>query len=240
MRLRYAAYTSPGNGKRRNEDAVMGEPAAGVFALADGVGSTPGAAYAARAALAGVRSALVGHPEPIGGETFYQGRILLAFERAHNRVRKVCAEELRVPGATTLLVAWIRQRELRVGHVGDGAAWLWRDGVLDRLVAADIPDLATARLFDRSFRVERGVLQALGVHEEAPVPRLVETEWRAGDWLVLATDGVLEALTDAAIANRLSELTAGHEPHLAPERLVQAAIAAGAQDDCTAMVIWRA
>jgi len=240
MRLRYAAYTSAGNGKRRNEDAVMGEPAAGVFALADGVGSTPGAAYAARAALAGVRSALVGYPEPMGGEVFYQARILLAFERAHNRVRKVCAEQFKVPGATTLLVAWIRQRELRVGHVGDGAAWLWRNGVLECLVSTEIRDLATARLFDREFRVENGVLQALGVDEEGPVPRLVETEWRAGDWLVLATDGVLETLTEAAIANRLSELASSHEPHLAPERLVQAAMAAGAQDDCTVMVIWRA
>ncbi len=240
MRLRYAAFTSPGREDRRNEDAVLGEVDLGLFAVADGVGRTVHAAEAARTALAGLRAGLLGGAAPPPGDTAWdKARLIAGVQEAHRRVRTL-AEERGGSAAATLLAAWVVRGWVTFAHVGDGAAWLWRETVLERVCGADPGDLATATVVrDRLHRAEAGLLQAIGVDDRPVVPRIVERRWRPGDWLLLATDGVVDRLSEAAIANRLVEAARRRNPASVPEALVRSAQAAGARDDCTVLIAWR-
>ncbi len=238
MRLRYVAYTSPGIGKTRNEDAVMGEASLGLFAVADGVGSTGAAALAARHAVAALREHLLDlltREEPPD----IQRALTEGVQAAHARVRQLSRRE-GVSAASTLLVARIEREWLTLAHVGDGAAWIWRGDVLERVSGGDaLSDLAMAEGFGRLHRAEKGLLDAVGAGDRIPTPRLAQRRWYAFDWLVLATDGIVERLTGPAIESLVAEAAREHRPESLPERLVRTAQDAGARDDCTVLVAWR-
>jgi len=240
MRLRYAAFTSPGREERRNGDAVLAEVDLGLFAVADGVARTVHPAEAARTALAGLRAGLLDGPAPPPGDVAAdKARLLAGVQEAHRRVRAL-AKERGGSAAATLLAAWVVRGWVTFAHVGDGAAWLWRETVLERTCGADPGDLAMAAVIrNRLHRAEAGLLQAIGADDRPVVPRIVEHRWRPGDWLVLATDGVVDRLTEAAIANHLVEAALRRDPASVPETLVRSAQAAGARDDCTVLVAWR-
>ncbi|HET6718580.1 MAG TPA: bifunctional protein-serine/threonine kinase/phosphatase [Rhodocyclaceae bacterium] len=125
--------------------------------------------------------------------------------------------------ATTLTGLVLRGRRYHVLHVGDSRAYLWRDGTLRQLTEDHTWEHPE---FNNVLRRAVGLdAQLLVDHDDG--------ELQAGDAFLLLTDGVWNALNDAA----LGELLARHaDPQQAAEVLTLEALRRGATDNCTALV----
>ncbi len=115
-------------------------------------------------------------------------------------------------GGTTLVVALVRDGGVTIGWVGDSRAYRVRDGEVECLT-------------DDHVGSDGGLARWL---PDEPAPDVVEVELRAGDCLVLCTDGVSSVAEDA-----LNQLAEHDEP---AEWLVEQALDAGSDDNCTAIV----
>ena len=139
---------------------------------------------------------------------------------------------------TTATVAAIASREAVIAHVGDSRAYLFANGELrqvtrdDTLVnlLIDEGDLTAAEI---ETHPHRGVVtRVLGYPhgDEAAITRLT---LRAGEALLLCSDGISGPLGDPAIA---AILRAQRDPVTACRSLVQAAEDAGGYDSESAVV----
>ncbi|HET6719124.1 MAG TPA: PP2C family serine/threonine-protein phosphatase, partial [Rhodocyclaceae bacterium] len=125
--------------------------------------------------------------------------------------------------ATTLTGLVLRGRRYHVLHVGDSRAYLWRDGTLRQLTEDHTWEHPE---FNNVLRRAVGLdAQLLIDHDNG--------ELQAGDTFLLLTDGVWNALNDAALADLLARHT---DPQQAAEVLTLEALRRGATDNCTALV----
>jgi protein phosphatase len=160
-----------------------------------------------------------------------------AMLRAHERVRAAAAPTL--PSAlrpgSTLTVALVLGDRLTVGHVGDSGCWLLRRGTLIRLteVHTHAAVLVAAGAVDRDSAAARRLDNLLTRHLGMPGelrPQLVTARLRNGDRLLLASDGLYRTLSMPELAALLAR------PDTTADQLVDAAVAAGARDDVTALL----
>lgn len=125
-------------------------------------------------------------------------------------------------------------------HVGDTRIYRLRTGTLERLTEDD----SLVNHWIRQGRItaaeadnhpDRGVLsQALGTHPAlARVHLGGPIELAAGDIYLLATDGLHDVVTDAQIA----ELLATGAPSEVADRLLEAAVSGGTQDNITVALV---
>jgi protein phosphatase len=81
----------------------------------------------------------------------------------------------------------------------------------------------------------RGILtRALGIETEPPVADVVEHDWRAGDLLLLCSDGLSDSLDDTAIARALD--VPGATLGALASALIVEALARGCTDDSTVLL----
>jgi serine/threonine protein phosphatase PrpC len=138
--------------------------------------------------------------------------------------------------ASTLTMALVTWPRAFVSQVGDSRCYHFRAGELTQLTT----DQTMARqLIDQGLlpeeAAERSPLgqvlsQAIGHREPDVWPVLSELELRAGDTLLLCTDGLMKHVPDAQIAELLSTTTSASE---AASALVGAALQAGGSDNVT-------
>lgn len=224
-------HTSACGLREHNEDfaAVMRadahEPGRGLIAaVADGV-STGG--LGREAAQTTVMSLVQDfHAAPATWETTVVLDRLIGAQNAwladHNQRRRGAGNERRA-ALTTLTALALQGQTWTLAHVGDTRAWLLRRGELQQLTqdhALDHPD----------FRSQ--LTRAIGLDHTVRVDYL-QGELHLGDTFVLTSDGVHGVLQ----ADRLRTLLAAAPAQIASEALVEAALAAGSQDNVTAVVM---
>ena len=127
---------------------------------------------------------------------------------------------------TTLSAVVLRGHSYTLAHVGDSRIWLLRAGSLTQLTQDHALDQAD---FSRLTR-------AIGLDDVVRVD-YAQGELRAGDRLILTSDGVHGVLRGKRF---LALARAGEGPSEAQEcadALVQAALAAGGNDNATALVL---
>ena len=128
---------------------------------------------------------------------------------------------------------------MRLAHVGDSRAYLYRDGELQlltedhtlvhkMLVEGEITESEAETHPHRSI-----LTRALGVDGNVQVDEGI-VEMRNGDRLLLCTDGLTGMVSDEQIKAVLAE---SKDPQEAVDRLVRAANRAGGIDNITALVI---
>jgi len=205
--------------------AVTGD-AGLLLAVADGMGGTVGGGDAATAVLAGLVDGLAAGQD-LGA----------AVAGAHHRVRGLAPDGLPVPlrPGTTLTAALVDGHRMRLAHLGDSSCWLLRRGRLRRLTE----EHTHAAALVRAGAVEPGsvaqrrldsLLTRYAGMPGAACPQLLSVRLRAGDRLLVATDGVTRALAVPALATLLAR------PGTAAGDLVRAAADAGGRDDATALL----
>jgi serine/threonine protein phosphatase Stp1 len=234
MGYRSAARTHIGTVRQRNEDAVLDRAEIGLWAIADGAGGHERGDYASACiveALAAIDAA-------------YSGARLVQEVRASlGRVN----EELRAkaillgPNAlicTTVVTLLIDAGEARVLWVGDSRLYLMRAGRLRQLTR------------DQSYvqdLVDRGEItreEAAGHPLSSVVTNLVggsdelifeerHERLEPGDILLLCSDGLSGSVDDAEIAGVLG----GYRVATAADRLIECALAQGARDNVSVVVI---
>jgi len=235
MKLVVVARTDVGQVRMGNEDSFLVGPDGADrgddvawFAVADGMGGHQAgevaSAEAVRSLLAALRSG-----RPVGEAIGAANRTV--FERATADL------DLRGMG-TTLTAAVFDGAQLRIGHVGDSRAYLWRASTLrqitrDHSLVAELIELGELTPEQAEADPRRSMItRALGIGAEVEVD-VVDLPVEPGDRLLLCSDGLTTMVRDADIEQVLSRHS---DPARAADVLVAAANLAGGEDNVTVVV----
>ena len=246
MRIQAAAATRTGI-RERNEDCFGLFVSDGVVCIADGMGGLAEGARASRAAVATVQewsTRLRDAGAPLA-ERRKDPRRELPLREAMGRVFEAVSEALHRAVVeqghgmgTTLTTVAVAGDAMVVGHVGDCRLYRVRRGRLqvitqDHSLAAAHLELGLLTLDDYRRSPLRNVLyQCLGP-QAAVTPDVLVVGLEDDDVLVLVCDGVWSVLSDETLAG----LATNADAAVAAEGLVRAAIEAGSDDNCTAVVV---
>lgn len=231
--------------RRRNEDAFLLAPEAGVFAVLDGMGGYAGGDIASALAAATITqfyATIAADPEATWPyaldphKTLAQNRVDAAIRLANRRVRERRLDQHGAMGSTVALLSVTSSRVV-LGHLGDSRIYRLRAGALTQLTrdhslyeqlragGVELPPLA-------EFIHANVITRALGPTDDER-PELAELELARGDRFLLCTDGLSGALEPPQIAALL-----GDGPReQACDALIEAAFAAGSRDNITALVV---
>jgi serine/threonine protein phosphatase PrpC len=242
-----ASHAATHIGRREdNQDTVLADDEARLYAVADGLGGRPGGAVASRLAVEELRR-IVRRSSDVHDDDTVQLRIDLrrskeenllehAVLSAHRAVMRNHDGELSEM-ATTLAALYVAGSSAVIAHVGDSRVYRLRAGALEALtrdhsLVNDLLDLGNTLSLAEQRSHSHVVMRALGVLRGAePAMQLIPV--RSDDLFLLCSDGLHGTLPD----ERLAELLSGTTPEAAAERLVAAAIAAGADDNVSAVVV---
>lgn len=225
------------HGARRDPPAFRGlvEHDAGVaLAAIDGMGGCCGGEVAARVAAEALCAGLAARPLPEGAPAPW---LRAAMSAANTAVVEAAASERRLTGigaAATLAV--IAGDVLHLAQLGDTRAYVLRAGTLTQVTRDDslINDaLALGIPPEKIAELPRLVItKALGVCAEVEASTST-VQLRAGDVVLLCSDGLHAELDDEAIARTLRDIGDPDEACLA---LVNQALHAGGNDNLAVIV----
>jgi serine/threonine protein phosphatase PrpC len=140
---------------------------------------------------------------------------------------------------TTLTMAYAVADELAILHAGDSRAYLYRAGGLEQLtrdhtVVQDMVEDGLITAEDaRTHRKRHVITNVVGGPYRGVEAEVKTLKLRAGDRILLCSDGLIEPLRDFEIATILQA-----EPEIgdACKRLIDAALSGGAPDNVTVIV----
>lgn len=233
--LRFAGSGASEVGLVRVDNEDAGYLGASVVVVADGVGGAAAGEVAAATAVHALVTAWGAGP----GDRRLEARVVAAADAARAAVRFAVQRDLtRLGMATTLTVLVCDHDRVVLGHVGDSRAYRWRDGALVQL-STDHTYLEQLRRTTRATASilathpwRKVVLRTLDGDPADPGLDVVEVDVRAGDRLLLCTDG----LSDLVDQDALAQLIVG-DAEAAVTALVAAALAAGGRDNVTCAVL---
>ena len=224
------AATDVGRVRDGNEDAYLVDDAMGLVAVADGMGGHRAGEVASATALEALRAAITG------------GRPLReAIEDANDAVytKSLTDTSLRGMGTTLTAGTLVAGGTLLVGHVGDSRAYLLHDGELrqvtdDHSLVEELVREGRLTADEAAVHPQRSIItRALGVDASVEVD-VYPVELVPGDRLLLCSDGLTGMVQPDDIAATLRRES---DPTRAAHQLVDAANAAGGEDNITVVVV---
>lgn len=225
------AATHPGTVRPRNEDAFVNRPDIGLWAVADGAGGH-GAGDVASAAVAAALQDLP--PGLSAAELLAQLRLRIA--AVHAELQRQA--EQAGPGrliASTLVAMLARGGHFACLWAGDSRIYLLRGGAFTRLtrdhsLVQDLVDQGVLREDEAEAHPQANVItRAVGGHGPLELDKTSD-RLTPGDLFLLCSDGLFKAVPEAEIGRMLAD-------GFGAEVLIQAALANGARDNVTALVV---
>jgi serine/threonine protein phosphatase PrpC len=256
-RVEVFARTEVGCARERNEDTFLVldvatgtaglrpeirvrelTPPGTVIAVCDGMGGAAAGDTAARMAADSLRDAVM-RAAPFYQVEQAEQALLNSVTSANAAIAEFTKVHPDKRGmGTTMTAAIALGSQLVIVQVGDSRAYLRRGRVLQQLtmdqnVVGQLVAAGKLRPEDaRNYKQRNVLLEAIGVQERVG-PDLVRCTVRAGDVLLLCTDGLTGPLAD----KQLLELMLRHEdPVRCCRALTEAACAAGGPDNVTVAV----
>jgi PPM family protein phosphatase len=235
MSLAAHGVTHPGR-RTTNEDAFLVDANRGLFVVADGMGGHNAGEVASSLAVKAIGEFLAdGTPASLNV-------LDEALRLANDHILTVAGEKPDYTGmGTTVVAVYLRDGEAIYAHAGDSRVYLWHKGRLTQLTRDDSWVAAAMNgISDDARELEqhpmRHVLtKVVGLRPELQ-PSVAECPFVVGDVMLLCSDGVHGAVSD----EKLGQLLASHNPITAvAESVVREALAHGATDNVTAVVIRR-
>lgn len=243
--LRIGQESDTGPSRERNEDyvdySVPDDEAdrrskGALFLVADGMGGHQAGDVASREAVQQVRQSYYGDTAHKPAES-----LVAAFRTANQVLYNLAQSDPAKAGmGTTLVAAIVREKQARmlIANVGDSRAYLHRRNRFNQVTADHswVEAQVRAGLLTRA-QAERHpqrnlITRALGIRPEVEVD-LFEVKLRAGDQILLCTDGVSGELSDQEMAH----IVGTHEPPAAAAELVAQANERGGSDNASALVV---
>ena len=231
MHWRSDAHTDPGAVRSNNEDAVLERAGSGIWAVADGMGGHSRGEVASAMVVDALQA--LPAPDPLADVV---DQMEDALAEADARIRELTGESGATMGAT--VAALVGRGEWAVClWAGDSRIYRLRDDTLFLLTEdhAYVQDLVRAGLLSeeeaRHHPQANVITRAVGAGPEL----LLDAELadaRAGDRFLLCSDGLVRDTDTTTLAATL----AGDFEGVA-RRLVAQALAGGAQDNVTAVVV---
>lgn len=251
MLLSAHGTTHPGR-RASNEDALLVDPALGLFVVADGMGGHKAGEVAARLAIDAIRefihqsrgTADLTWPFGLDPALSVDGnRLRTAVRLANRRVLEASESRTEYTGmGTTVVAALMVQDRLSFVGVGDSRVYLWRQTGIKQLtkddswvatVLAREPGMTDTALAQHPMR--HVLTSVIGARPDTE-PEVKDCEFAGGDVVLLCSDG-LHGTMDL---NEAASLLGSHRPVAEiTAALVNRALARGASDNVTAVVIRR-
>lgn len=232
LTLRFAAGSDVGLLRDGNEDSGYAGPH--LLVVADGMGGAAAGEVASSVVVAALSR--LDDDDP-GGDLL--AVLEEGMRRAEEQLAALVDAQPGLAGMGTTLTAALRSGpRLALLHVGDSRAYLLRDGRLepithDHTLVQSLIDAGRLTVDEAHTHPQRNILTRTldGTH---PVqPDLSVREIRAGDRLLLCTDGVSAVLSGDTIADTLA---GDRSPQQALDALIGLALKGGGPDNITGIV----
>lgn len=239
MGLISAQHSDPGRGAKRNEDYIWLDEPAGIYIVADGMGGQEAGELASRLAATSTGQYIATRLH----EAHYHPKALMieAIEAANEEVMAAAqaAQQDRPMGAA-IVAALIRFPTAYICHAGDARAYLAHNSTLTRLTVDDswVAQLLASGVIseEQARKHPLGNILTKAVGHESPLePACAEITLAPGDWLLLCSDGLWKMVPDEQIQAEI--VKNGSSPASVVETLVQAANAAGGEDNISLLIV---
>jgi serine/threonine protein phosphatase PrpC len=226
--------TDTGRQRRDNEDsAYVRVP---LFVVADGMGGAQAGEVASALAVEEFRRGL---PDADPGHPSTEQRLAARVRTANRRIYDTAQTEREQSGmGTTLTAVYLDGSELAIAHVGDSRAYLLRDSELNRLthdhsLVEELMRRGKLTPEQAAEHPQRSIItRALGIEPDVEVDTWTYPA-RAGDVVLLCSDGLTSMIDEALIAEVLGSET---DLDRAGERLIREANQAGGRDNITVVL----
>jgi len=212
--------------------------------VADGLGEQSTGIRASRVALSAIAHLAIqfgrwnvrGSDSP--ADTIEQGELL--YRRANDAVLEASRSDERLTGmAASMTAVYIAGIDLFFAHVGHAKAFLFRDGALICLTTdhtlrqEELTAPGPRKLADPRRDAEHVVTETLGGRVGGPKVEIEHVRLWSGDRVLLATNGLTDALSEDQIADTLA---LRRHPNDDCQRLIDQALAAGGPDNVTVLL----
>jgi protein phosphatase len=231
MRPTVGAKSDVGRVRDGNEDSyLLKEP---YFAVADGMGGHLAGDVASRIAVQTIS-------ENTGDGAIGPEELERAVKDANAAIYAKASSDPSLHGmGTTCTLVLVADSEIHVAHVGDSRAYLLREGELslvteDHTLVGRMVKEGRLEPEEAERHPQRSIItRALGVDAEVEVD-LLTIPIGEGDRVLLCSDG----LTSMIKADAIRDIVAGNDdPQAAVDELIDAANAAGGEDNITAVLL---
>ena len=209
-----------------------------LIAVCDGMGGAAAGDVASNIAARTLADLLQAH-SPFADVAAAEQAMQAAITAVNNAIRGAAASDpMRHGMGTTMTAALALGAQLLIGHVGDSRAYLRRGRALmqlttDHSIVGQL--IAAGRLQPeqaRNYEHRNVLLQALGVQPRVG-PEIVHAQLRAGDVLLVCSDGLTGPIADDMI---LELMLRYQDPVRCCRALTEAACAAGGPDNVTVAI----
>ena len=248
LKIEVAGQTDVGRKRNHNEDnfAILAD--FGLYVVADGMGGHASGEVASKMAVDTLHeffSATSDDPERTWpykmdrSKGYEENRLITGIKLCNLRIYEQAQRNPKQRGMGTTLVALFAVEDgIYVAHVGDSRVYRMRDGKLEQLTEDHslLNDYKKMKHLTEeeiaNFPHKNVIVRALGMKDTVKVDTRFEVP-RAGDTMVLCTDGLCGPVTDEDIRKITLE-----SPDLstAASRLIDAANANGGPDNVTCVV----
>jgi PPM family protein phosphatase len=222
--------TDTGRARADNEDSAYARSP--LYVVADGMGGAQAGEVASALAVEEFRGGLT-------AQGTAEQRLSERVQAANRRIYETAHRRLEHEGmGTTLTAVYLDESNLAVAHVGDSRAYIFRDGELQRLthdhsLVEELIRRGKLTPEQAAAHPQRSIItRALGIEPEVEVDTWTYP-MRAGDVVLLCSDGLTSMITEPQIAAVLAE-----QPDLerAGGRLIDEANQAGGRDNITVVL----
>lgn len=235
MSILSAARTHPGHVRVSNEDDVLDYPAAGLWAVCDGMGGHRGGAMASQRLIDALRML----PTPVDGQALLAGTLSAITNVNAALWDQAVAWNGDISG-TTIVALMIHGRHYATVWVGDSRAYRLRQGRLERLshdhsVVQEQIDRGEIDAAQAEASPSRNILtRAVGAGAQVNAD-VRHGAFLPGDIFLLCSDGLTKLLSDREIATEMG--LSGTEPARMCDRLIDLCLERGAPDNVSVVAI---
>ncbi|HXH27924.1 MAG TPA: Stp1/IreP family PP2C-type Ser/Thr phosphatase [Candidatus Polarisedimenticolia bacterium] len=256
LRIVGAGLSDVGLKRQGNEDSFSLSPQHNLFVVADGMGGHAAGEVASRLAVESIERHIVGNDprkEPTLPAAFRTPRrdeeqmaiparrVLNAIRLANQEITRSVRRNSSQRGmGTTVVLAYIRGSRAYIGSVGDSRAYLLRDATIRQLTSDhtfvnEQVRAGTLTLEEARRHPARNILtRAVGSQEDVDAD-LIEQDLKAGDALLLCTDGLTTMAEDADILAAVR--SRGDDLEACCRALVELANSRGGDDNVTVVLV---
>jgi protein phosphatase len=235
MRIRTAALSDIGKVREENEDRYLCDDELQLYAVADGIGGLAGGGQAAEEAIAQLLA--LARKQSVNDDWDFQA----LFESISQRVASLGKTIDATFGiGTTLTVARLYHKRLHLAHVGDSGCYLWRDCILEKLTLDHTLENEFKARHGRSAaiflsaRTRNALTRCIG-QAAPPEADLLMRPLRAGDRLLLCSDGITRFVRENELAQLLADTA---NPADSLDGIIALASDRGGHDNATAVLIF--
>ena len=233
MQLASHGVTQKGR-RKSNEDAMVIDPARGLFVVADGMGGHNAGEVASAIAVKTL------HDFIAQSNDASEATLSEAFCLANDQVLNAAASNSTYEGmGTTVVAAFVNDGSVVFGSVGDSRIYLLHGGSLKQLTNDDswvsrvLPADAIGSEEASRHPMRHVLTKVIGLREDME-PSVGTSPFASGDTLLLCSDGLHGVVNDETIASMLRR-TEGVD--VIASELVEHALTSGSTDNVTAVVV---